>query len=110
VTGRICPLYPRLRNSIFTQSLLISNCSNFVRAFSRSIWWWHDACATTAMQARAPARTPPQVSSVVIRDDSRLECLIVFVPSRATTTVLAVLRAKLHLAATVALGSNLALG
>ena len=68
-------------------------CSNFVRAFSRSIWWWHDACATTAMQARAPARTLPQVSSVVIRDDSRLECLIVFVPSRATTTVSAVLRA-----------------
>ena len=65
-------------------------CSNFVRAFSRSIWWWHDACATTAMQARAPARTPPQVSSLVIRDDSRLECLIVFVPSRATTTVSAV--------------------
>jgi hypothetical protein len=42
------------------------------------------------MQARAPARTPPQVSSVVIRDDSRLECLIVFVPSRATATVSAV--------------------
>jgi hypothetical protein len=81
VTGRICPVYLRLRNSIFTQPLLISNCSNFVRAFSRSIWWWHDACATTAMQARAPARTPPQVSSVVIRDDSRLECSIVFVPS-----------------------------
>jgi hypothetical protein len=42
------------------------------------------------MRARAPARTPPQVSSVVIRDDSRLECLIVSVPSRATTTVSAV--------------------
>jgi hypothetical protein len=42
------------------------------------------------MRARAPARTPPQVSSVVFRDDNRLECLIVFVPSRATTTVSAV--------------------
>jgi len=35
-------------------------------------------------------------SSLVIRDDRRFECLIVFVPSRATTTVSAVNRCPLR--------------
>jgi hypothetical protein len=46
-------------------------------------------------------RVPDAVVGVVIREDSRFGWLIIFIPSGATTTVSAVLRAELHLAAIV---------
>ena len=57
----------------------------------RSQWRWHDACATTAMRSEAGHQLAFHGSSgIVICDDIRFECLILFVPPRATTTVSAV--------------------
>jgi hypothetical protein len=74
VTGRICPVYPRLRNSIFTQPLLISNttATSFVHSADRFGLGTTHTCTTMAMTRRTRSRpTGVRASS----EGSRFECL-----------------------------------